>query len=527
MSSNKEKQQHITSLHTRLLHAFKQNKPYKKQTHKPLSMYQMTTDQYDKHIRKYSSEYTRYGMDPGNEDYTAFYKEAIDHRGFVDELSQVIHGRKTDPDGKNYLPVNNFVSERYFELVQEEQKIRQFTSPQFGLVGLKKGDVLPDNIVSTFAHRAHIAKKNMGWISDQIGKYIKDEANEVEPFLRKTVEKIRVCVKNYEKGENELTPREIPLKIVNGILYSDRTCIMKFEPSWCTPDNAMSDTAKQFLKHHFGLDIDPKPKESFHTFIIQSLRKRLTQLREEMEKEVVNLDDNHLQCLFLSRKYLFKHLTSLFEMKKDFQFRFKHFTEINAVSGKKVYKKKDFEALKKYYSKGDKKRPLYKGGLHIDDNCGDGKYGYPVRGLNDYNLVFWYYTDKDNKTHRFRFLNSFDYRCLRKVVEKNRHIIQNFRREQDEKRKKRKEYRKQEEEEKKQKMEEKKKRKKKRKMDEKFLALSSNFQMLYNFGVYSEKEIDAFNSKLQSRIDKFKKKRKREEKEELKVKKKCKIRVEV
>ena len=511
-------------------------------------MYQITTDQYDKHIRKYSYEYCRYGMDPGNEDYTAFYKEAIDppdyHEGFVDELAQ---WRKTDPDGKNYLPVNNFVSERYFELVQEEQKIRQFTSPQFGLVELKKGDVLPDNKVSTFAHRAHIAEKNMDWISDQIGKYTKGEANEVEKFLKKTVEKIRVSVKNYEKGENELTPREIPLKFVNGILYSDRKCIMKFEPSWCTPDHAMSDTAKQFLKHHFGLDIDSKEKKSFHTFIIQSLRKRLTQLREEMEKEVVNLDDNHLQCLFLSRKYLFKHLTTLFEMKKDFQFRFKHFTEINAVSGKKVYKKKDFEALKKYYSKGDKKRPLYKGGLHIDDaRAGNGEYGYPVtpegkrcgydecRRQNWHRQVgsfFWYYTDKDNKTHRFRFLNSFDYRTLREVVEKNRHIIQNFRREQDEKRKKRKEYRKQEEEEKKQKMEEKKKRKKKRKkkkrMDEKFLALSSKFQALYNFGVYSEKEIDAFNSKLQSRIDKFKKKRKREEKEELKVKKKCKIRVEV
>ena len=510
----------------------------------------MTTDQYERLIAPYSSN-ASYGVDPGDEDYTAFYNEAIDpphyHDGFVDELSQVIHGRKTDPDGKvDYLPVNNFISERYFELVQEEQKIRQFTSPRFGLVELKKGNFLPEKekMIETFFKRATTCKKPPEWIMNQIQKFSKNEDNKVKSFLEKSVHRFfgkSVDVRNNEKGDSRFrfSKRYIPLKIENGILYSDRKCIMKFEPSWCAPEHAMCDIAKQFLKDNFGLDIDSKPKEkSFHTFIIQSLRKRLIQIREEMEKEVVNLDDNHLQCLFLSRKYLFKHLTSLFEMKKDFQFRFKHFTEINAVSGKKVYKKEDFEALKKYYSKGDKKRPLYKGGHHIDDYCGDGEYGYPVTPegkrcqyddeksvrRQGYHLLvggfFWYYTDKDNKTHRFRFLNSFDYRALREVVEKNKHIIQNFLRKEEDEERKKKECRKKEEEERKKKREEKKEQKR---MDDKIFGLYAKFKVLYDNGVFTEEDIDAFDTRLKSKIDKFDKKRKRAAVEEDKAQKKRKV----
>ena len=293
-------------------------------------MYQTTTDQFS-------------GIDRTDEKYNEYFKSPAD---------------KFEPTEADTYPTPYFVSKIYFERVQEEQKIRQFTTP-FGLVALEKGNLLPekDKMIETFFKRATTCNKKPTWIMNQIQKFSKNEDNKVKSFLEKTVRQFfgkSVDVKNNEKGDNSrfhFSRRYIPLKIVNGILYSDRKCIMKFEPSWCAPEHEMCDIAKQFLKHHFGLNIDSKPKEkSFHAFINQSLRNRLTQIKREKKEEIEKLHHRHKYSLRMAKIRLLDNLNICFKQKKDFKFRFQFFVQTNAVSGKKVYKKEQFATLKKYYN---------------------------------------------------------------------------------------------------------------------------------------------------------------------------------
>lgn len=420
-------------------------------------MYQTTTDQFS-------------GIDRTDEKYNEYFKSSAD---------------KFEPTEADTYPTPYFVSKIHFERVQEQQKIRQFIGPQFGLVALKKGNVLPEEVIKTFLSRAQKANKEAEWIMGQIGKYTKGEANDVETFLKKTVKKIRVSVKNYGKGENVLTVRKIPLKNVDGILYSDRTCVMKFEPSWCRVGHKMSVIAKQFLKHHFGLDIDSKPiDKSFHAFINQSLRNRLTQIKREKKEEIEKLHHRHQYSLRAAKNRLLGNLNICFKQKKDFQFRFQFFVQTNAVGAKKVYKKEQFATLKKYYN--FKRTIMYERDTNVE----------PV------------------------VMNTFDYNALHGVWEKNVDICENYIRRERQKIEKslklERQSREQEEEERKKKKEEKKKRKEQKRMDDKFLDLMSKFQVLYNVGVYSEEDIDAFNTRLQSKIDKYDKKRKRAAEEERK-----------